>query len=208
MPSASDGASLRVVHNSADAPAVDVVANNQFASPLIKNLSFPNFTDYLTVPAANYNVKVTAAGMQTAVINADLGLSNGVNYTVIALDTLNKIAPLVLVDKPRPIATEAQLRAVHGSSLAGLVDVYVTAPGASINTINPAIKNFAFKADSGYLGLPPGNYAISLTLPGTKTIALGPLDVSLEAGGIYTVLARDEVGLGGASVTLLDDFNP
>ncbi|RYZ84525.1 MAG: hypothetical protein EOO68_31480 [Moraxellaceae bacterium] len=56
--------------------------------------------------------------------------------------------------------------------------------------------------------LPPGTPAISLTLPGTKTIALGPLDVSLEAGGIYTVLARDEVGLGGANVTLLDDFNP
>lgn len=208
VPSANDGASLRVVHNSADAPAVDIVVNNQFASPLVKNLSFPNFTGYVTVPAATYNVKVAAAGTQTTVINADLPLANGANYTVIALDTLAKISPLVLADKPRPIATEAQLRAIHGSSLAGLVDVYVTAPGASINGVNAAIKNFAFKADSGYLGLPPGKYAISLTAPGTKTIALGPLDVTLEAGGIYTVLARDEVGLGGANVTLLDDFNP
>ena len=36
VPSAKDGASLRVVHNSADAPAVDIVANNQFASPWLK----------------------------------------------------------------------------------------------------------------------------------------------------------------------------
>lgn len=208
LPSANDGASLRVVHNSADAPAVDIIANNQFASPLVKNLAFPNFTDYLTVPAATYNVKVVAAGTQTAVINADLMLNNGVNYSVIALDTLNKIAPLVVLDKPRSIATEAQLRALHGSSLAGLVDVYVTAPGAAITGINPVIKNFAFKADSGYIGLTPGKYSISLTAPGTKTIALGPLDVSLEAGGVYTVLARDEIGLAGANVTLLDDFNP
>jgi hypothetical protein len=88
------------------------------------------------------------------------------------------------------------------------VDVYVTAPGAALNGIDPAIKNFTFKADSGYIGLTPGKYAISLTAPGTKTIALGPLAVELDAGGIYTVLARDEIGLVGANVTLLDDFNP
>ncbi|MEY4589366.1 MAG: hypothetical protein RL497_1442, partial [Pseudomonadota bacterium] len=153
LPSQSDGASVRVVHNSADAPAVDIVANNQFAAPLVKNLAFPDFTGYLTVPAATYNIKVAVAGTQTSVINADLPLANGANYSVIALDKVAKIAPLVVMDKPRAIATAAQLRVIHGSSLAGNVDIYVTAPGASIAQVNPALKNVPFKADSGYLSL-------------------------------------------------------
>lgn len=206
LPSKSDGASVRVVHNSADAPAVDIVANNHFAAPLVKNLAFPDFTGYLTVPAAMYNIKVAAAGTQTSVINADLDLANGAHYSVIAVDKLAKIAPLVLADKPRSIATEAQLRVIHGSSLAGNVDIYVTAPGASISQATPALKTVNFKADSGYLSLSPGDYAVTLTAPGSKTAALGPLDIELEAGGVYTILARDEVGLAAANVTLMDDF--
>jgi hypothetical protein len=32
------------------------------------------------------------------------------------------------------------------------------------------------------------------------------LDIELSASGIYTVIARDEIGLAGANVTLMDDF--
>ena len=206
--SAGDGADLRVVHNSANAPAVDIVVNDNFAAPLVESLAFPNFTPYVNVPAAEYGVKVAVENTQTVALDAgSLDLMNGWTYSVIALNTVDALEALVLADNPRKVATEARLRAIHGSTLAGNVDIYITAKDADIANLDPAVSDFAFKADTGYVSLPEGEYDITLTPTGAKDIALGPLTVDLMNGKIYTVLARDEVGLGGANVTLLDDFN-
>ena len=57
-------AALRVVHASPNAPAVDVVVNDNFASPLVSHLSFPEFTPFVNVAPATYNVKVTDSATQ------------------------------------------------------------------------------------------------------------------------------------------------
>ena len=68
-------ADLRVVHASPDAPAVDIVVNDDFANPLVPNLAFPDFTDFVSVPADTYNVKVTDSATQGVVpIDVDLTL--------------------------------------------------------------------------------------------------------------------------------------
>ena len=77
---------------------------------------------------------------------------------------------------------------------------------ASIAELSPAVSDFVFKESTGYLALTPGNYDITVTPKGSKTVALGPLNVDLNGGGVYTVLARDEQNLGGVNVSLLDDF--
>lgn len=207
--SLGDGAELRVGHNSADAPAVDIVVNNNTDMPLVEDLSFPDFTGYVSVPAADYNVKVLEANStdaDEAVINADLSLQNGTIYSVIALNEFAEIEPLVLVDNPRRIATEAKLRVVHGSSLAGEVDIYLTEEGADISAIDPALSNIPFKADSGYLSVAEGTYDVTVTATGSKDAAIEPATIMLSSGGVYTIVARDELDLMGVGVTLLDDF--
>jgi hypothetical protein len=104
------------------------------------------------------------------------------------------------------VATEAKLSVVHAAYSAPEVDVYLTQT-ADISNATPALSNVPFKARSGSLSVPPGNYYISVTLTGTKTVAIGPLEVSLDASGVYGVAAVDDVG-GGApfGVILLDDF--
>lgn len=82
-------ADLRVFHLSADAPAVDVVANDNFSVPLLSNVSFPDFSGFLSVPAATYNVKVVPTGTTTpAVINADVTLEKSKSYSVLAVNKL------------------------------------------------------------------------------------------------------------------------
>lgn len=205
--SSTDGSDLRVVHNSADAPAVDVVANDNFAMPLVSNLAFPNFTDYLNVPADSYNIKVAATSTMMSVIDEDITLDNGTAYSVIALNNLANIEPLVLVDNTRTVATEARVRVIHGSSAAGTVDVYVTEPMADISNMMPNLSNIELRADSGFLGLAAGSYDVSVTIAGTKDIAIGPAQITVEAGKIYTIIARDGMNLSGFGLTLLDDFN-
>ncbi len=202
-------ATLRVIHNSADSPAVDVVVNDNFESPLIEDLAFPDFTGYVEVPPGAYNVKVTGANNPSlVVIDADLTLDPD-EYSVYAMDLFANIQPLVLVDDNRAIATEARVRIVHGSPSAGAVDIYVTAPGVDIANVDPAFTAVPFLADTGYVALAEGNYAVTVTPTGSKVPAIGPAEILLDAGSIYTAVARDAEGGGEPlGLILLDDFNP
>ena len=207
-------AALRVIHNSPDAPAVDVVVNDDFDQPLIEDLAFPNVapnpTDFVAVPADDYNVKVTVANDPgTIAIDEDLTLDAGVEYSVYAVNVLAEIEAQVLVDDRRSVATEAKVRIVHGSPNAGDVDIYVTAQGADITNLEPNVAGFEFQDDTGYIALEGGTYTVTVTGAGTKTAAIGPLDITIADGGVYTAVARDPLvpGSGDFGLILLDDFN-
>ncbi len=200
---ASTPASLRVFHTSPDAPAVDIVVNDNFAAPLVPSLSFPNFAGYVNVPPATYNVKVTAAGNPGAiVIDADLALDAAEVYDVLAVDTLAMIAPLVLNDDPRPVSTHAKVRIVHASPTAQDVDIYVVAPGTDIATVEATLTNVAFTDSTGYIAIPQGSYDIAVTPAGAKTAAIGPATFSFSNGDVVTVVARDAVG-GGTPLNVI-----
>ncbi len=200
-------ANLRVVHASPDAPAVDVIANNNFAQPLVPGLAFPAATGFVSVPPGTYNVKVTPAGNPGVIaIDANPAFDAGREYTVMAVGRLASIEPLVLQDDRRRVSTQAKVRIIHGSPSAGAVDIYVVAPGGSIQSATPAFANVAFKANTGYVSLAAGRYDVIVTPTGSKTAAIGPATVTVANGGIYSVAARDAVGGGTPlSIISLDD---
>ncbi len=195
---------VRVVHASPDAPAVDIVADG--AVTLVNNLEFPNASGFFDVAPATYNVAVVASQSQAQVIDADLTLDAGATYDVLAVDELAALDLVVGVDDYRPVATEAKLRVIHAASAdaAAVVDVYLTAQGAGIDNVDPTIPGFAFKTNTGFLSIAPGEYDVSVAVGGTKSIAIGPAPVTLAAGGVYTAVARDD-GMG-FNLILLDDF--
>jgi len=200
---------FRVIHASPDAPPVDVIVNDDFDNPLLESVAYPAFSDFIEVPADTYNVKVTAENNPGAiVIDADLMLEAGRQYSVYATDVLANITPFVLVDDTRPVITEAKVRIVHLAPGAGLVDLYVTAPGADITGLAPTFAGVDFQDETGYVSLAAGSYDVTVTVAGTKTVAIGPAPIMVAAGGVYTVAARDAAG-GGApfGLILLDDFN-
>ncbi len=201
---------FRVIHNSPDAPPVDVIVNDDFANPpLLESVPFPMFSDFIEVPADTYNVKVTAENNPGAiVIDEDLPLAAGQQYSVYAIDVLANIGAYVLIDDLRSVATEAKVRIVHLSPGAGPVDIYVTDVGADITNLEPAFAGVEFEAETGYVSLAEGSYDVIVTVAGTKTIAIGPATVALAAGEVYTAVARDAAG-GGApfGLILLDAFN-
>lgn len=196
-------ADVRAGHLSPDAPAVDVIVNDDLANPLFNAATYPSLTPYASVPPATYNIKVVDDATQgLTVINENLALARGVSYSVLAVNLLEDIEPLVLTDDRRSIATEARVRIVHGSPGAGNVDIYVAAPSTDINTVNPTFANVPFKANTGYVGLTAGTYEVSVTPAGAKTPVAIFATLPIANGDIFTVIARDNTG-GGAPLGLL-----
>ena len=63
------GAQVRVVHFSADAPAVDVAtAGAAPADAVVKGLTYPNATGQLSLPAGTYDLEVRLAGTTTVAL--------------------------------------------------------------------------------------------------------------------------------------------
>ena len=159
---------------------------------------------------ANTNIRINAAGTETTVIDADVTLEGGTQYTVIASNFLASITPLVLVDDPTaPAAGNVRVRVVHNAPSAPSVDVYVSAPGEDIETLEPVLTGVPFAGVSDYLEIAAGDYQIRVTITETTTVAIDTGTLTLAEGSILTVVAIDAEG-GGApfSVITLDDSRP
>ncbi len=199
-------ARVRVVHASPDAPNVDVLLDD---AEVLADVPYLAASDYLQVPAGEHNVKVNAAGTSTSVIDADVDLTDGTDYTVIASGLVASIAPIVLEDdNSAPGSGNARVRAIHGAPSAPAVDIYVTAPGADLEAETPALSALEFGDVADYIEAPAGDYQVRVTPAGTKTVVIDSGTLSLASGQVRTAIAVDATG-GGApfSLLLLEDLN-
>ena len=196
IPDIATGAAVRVVHNSADTPAVDILVNGTAA---IKDLIFPNATQYdqLEAPADTYTVAVAvAADPSIQPIVEELTLVQTDSYTVIAAGSLanDALEAIITEDARRNIATAAIVRVVHGAYAAVEipVDVYLTSDGV-ISDAAPVISNLAYGEATPQLQTTPSEYWVTVTAAGDKSF------VAFDSGGTlaldgdvnYTVIARD-----------------
>jgi hypothetical protein len=199
-------ARVRVVHASPDAPEVDVLVDD---AEVLGDVPYLTASDYLGVPAGGRNVKVNAAGSTTTVIDADVSLVDGTDYTVIASGLLAAIEPIVLEDdNSAPAAGNVKVRAIHGAPSAPAVDIYVTAPGADLAAETPALSNVEFGVVADYIEAPAGDYQVRVTPTGTKTVVIDSGVLTLASGQVRTAIAVDATG-GGApfDLLLLEDLN-
>ena len=188
-------ARLRVVHNSPDAPSVDVIVNGGVA---LSNVPFGAISDYLSVPGGSYNVKVSPAGAADTgpyVIDADVALTAGTDYTVIASGFLAEIYPAVLVDNnSAPAAGSSRVRFFHGSPDAPAVDIALV--GGPV-----LIANAPFGADAT-ITVPAGTYDLEVRVAGTTIEVLQLRGLALADGAVYTAYASGVVADGSADRTL------
>ncbi len=195
-------AGVRVGHFSADAPNVDVYANG---SAILTDVPFGVISDYLYVPAGTYQVQVVPAGNSLeegpVVIDAPLTFKGGTLTTVAATNELANITPVVLRDKPAPVADEAQIRVVHLSADAPKVDV--AADGSAVK--DAIFKNLKYGKAKGYASVPAGEYDLEIRPAGKKQAAFDIDPLTLEAGTSYSAMAIGQLGGGSFDVILVED---
>nr|WP_306806044.1 DUF4397 domain-containing protein [Caballeronia sp. BR00000012568055] len=93
-------ARIRVIHAAPDAGPVDILVNNQV---VLSNVPFAAISNYLTVSAGTYDVKVNATGTSVTAIEATVVAVAGNNYSAVAIGSLktaatNPLALKVLID--------------------------------------------------------------------------------------------------------------
>ncbi len=201
---ATDPAEVRVIHASPDAPAVDVRVDGTLAFP---NLAFTGVTEYAELLPDTYDVTVTPAGAESpVVIDAPLTLEDGTSYTVLAIDRLESIEPLVLEDLRDPDPEIPAIRFVHASPNAPAVDIAIA------GSVPLALGELEFRDATGYLSLPPGTYDLEVRLAGTSTVVLPIDDVTITGGRTYTAavvgLVNEEPSLSALiAVDAADSFD-
>jgi len=128
-------ASVRVIHLSADTPAVDVLTQDG-ATKVVENLAYPDETDYLKLAPGSYDLKVCANADNTVcpLDPGALALKGGVAYTVFAVGALQPgdgaqgLTAVVGVDgmaapntDTEPTTSSAWMLVLAGAGLLGLV---------------------------------------------------------------------------------------
>lgn len=202
---------VRVIHDVPNAQPLNAIATDQAtaaSSPIGPTLSYAQFSPYVALTPAAYDLAFTlASNASDTLVSQDLQLGAGAVHSVYAIGLLASIHTLVTRDDDRRYATQARLRILQGSPSAGPVDVYLTAPGASIATASPTYAYLPFGTDTGFVSYAGGSYDLTVTPAGSKTALIGPTAVTLNDAGLYTAVARDPLG-GSAQLgwILLDDF--
>jgi hypothetical protein len=189
----ADETQVRVVHLSADAPAVDVAVDG--GDVVVSELAYPDATDYLTLPAGEYDLEIRAAGTTDVAFDIDpLTLDAGMSYSAFAIGSLadGTFTVLPAVDATAEMAGEGEadtalVRVLHGSPDAPAVDVY--ANGGAVLTDVP------FGVISDYLEVPAGEYQIQVVAAGADPADGAVIDATLtfEAGTRTTVAATNFV---------------
>jgi hypothetical protein len=98
---------VRIIHGAPSAGSVDIYVTAPgddltSATPTLSNVAFKDASDYLSVPAGNYEIRVTLTGTKTVAIDSgSVTLTAGQIRTVVALDATGGGGPftaLVLQD--------------------------------------------------------------------------------------------------------------
>jgi hypothetical protein len=196
--SATDASQVDLItfHGSPGAPAVDVDVRG--VGNVISDLSFGNFTDYLSVAPGEYFLDIRPAGVP-AILNtykADLSGVEGQSVTLVASGLLigepGFSALAILADGtvlPLEASPVANVQVIHNAIGADTVDIYA---GDDL-----LLDNFAFRTATPFTFLPAGVDIRLGVAPGNSTSVADTLtgfDVNLDNGSTYVVIAKGILG--------------
>jgi hypothetical protein len=202
-------AQFRVANLVADLAAVDVYVGAVAPPPLYAALAEGTVSDPELAAPATLTVNVTPeSDASTIVHSGSLPLAPGQARTLVVggVDGDGSVFARAIPDLVRPIAGLAQLRVVQASPAAGNVDFHLLATGSTPSLTSADLRSLALQS-SGEVTSQPGTFDAFFTAAASTTVVVGPVPVTVAAGGLYTLFLADLVG-GGSPPRVIpaDDF--
>lgn len=174
-------ASVRFVHASPDAPAVDVIVDGAVVVP---GLAFGQATDYLALSPDEHQIQIVPGGsdVSSAVIETTLDPEGGENYVVAVSGLLADIEAKVYdVDKDDLDSGQSRLRLINLAPDDANVDLFVSGG-------DELFDDLEFGEASDYTDLDAGTYDFEVRQHESETVALSVPGFEVGVGNAYDML--------------------
>lgn len=200
---------LRVANAIADANPIDATV---VSLPVgnFNNISFGFGSGFADIPLGSYRVQLTtdtSAG-QLTIISDHTQIDRDHETTVYAVGRLAQStqAAFVVEQQENSIAADkVELQFVHAASHVGAIDIYVTAPGATLVGATP-VASLSFPSNNAAAMFNQGMYRIRATPQGNAGTVLfdsGTTGVNFAGGTGFQIAALDNTDASVNSTIIL-----
>jgi hypothetical protein len=187
---------LRVIHAAPDAGPVDVYIGE---APIAEGLEFGAASDFTAAPNGEQQFRIVPAGapVDQAIIDMTQGLTAGSAAQIVVSGLADDVqATIAGVDLRALPENQARVRVVHASPDLDAIDVAV-AGGPT------PFEGIGFRSQSGYVVFDAGTYGFQLRENGSETLLLEALDVPIDAGMVYDIVAIGQSENGTLQMMIL-----
>lgn len=178
-------ATVRIIHASSDAPAVDVLLDGQ---PLLENVKADSASDYQAITPEAHRIQVVPAGQtaDAALVDEEIDAAPGAAYIVAVYGRLNDLQGAVIdVDLSEIEPGNARVRLLNFSPDAGEVDIAET--GGDVWFDNVALGDI-----TDYRDVTPGG--ISADLRGDEDRVLQTIpELGFAEARVYDIVVLGQV---------------
>lgn len=144
----------------------------------------------ISVSPTAHDVSVRLAGTNTVVPGLATVYQGGVDYTVIAYGGAGGATQFATItDIFTPVAGQSGLRVFNAGAPGTSYDVYVTAPGASLDTATPTFSAVLAGTNSSFINVSTSTaQQVRVTPAGSTTVLLDVGNVALVVGQSVTMV--------------------
>ncbi|MEQ8764677.1 MAG: DUF4397 domain-containing protein [Planctomycetota bacterium] len=181
-------AELSFVHASPGAPNVDVAVDGNL---VLQDVPYGASSSYLDLDDGNRVVEVFATGTTTPLVSQLFEADAGKKYSFIVYDVPANLKSLVVEGQADVDLDDDRsgVRLIHGSTFAGPVDVYITAPNADLSATDPSVADFQLGDLTPYLELEATNVRVRITDAGGSDVLFDSGVIGLQDGRASTFIA-------------------
>jgi hypothetical protein len=184
-------AQFMLVNSSPGTPAVELYLDDVKASttPVAYNAN----SGYASIAGKQYNVKIAAVNTINPIAETTINLDAGRTYSIFAYDTLlNNKAKIFAIedDLTAPPSGKAKIRFLHLLAGPNPVAVDIAANGTVLFPNRSYADHISNGGKANFVNVDAGTYALEARIAGSPNAFLTVPGVVVEAGKIYTVLAK------------------
>ncbi|HYL29991.1 MAG TPA: DUF4397 domain-containing protein [Gemmatimonadales bacterium] len=192
----SEVSALRLYNASPDSPPVDIFLRG---GQVAQGLAYAHGMFYIYVnPGTNQLLEVRDNVTDAVLLDYTTSLTNGTAYTF-AMAGLSGSRQGVLFtdDTSAAAAGNFKVRLLHLAPLGPAMDIYITDPGADLNTVTPVATGITYTNASAYVTAPIGTKLIQLTQSGAKTALCTAGPIAFTTGQSVTQFFVGAAGAAG-----------
>ncbi|HHT7190094.1 TPA: DUF4397 domain-containing protein [Bacillus cereus] len=168
---------IRIFHSAPSTPAVDILVNGQ---KVIKNISFKQFSPYLSLIQGKYRVDIVPVGSDTPLFSAFVPIIGNHAYTLAAINSDNHLQLQPILDNTHLPSGQSKIRFAHLSADTPVVNV-------DLKDGDHLFENVLFKQITDFLQVSPGTADIEISLADNKNVLLTIPKFNVEPNMIYTI---------------------